>query len=113
MRIVIPVLENRGESSRVSQHFGRAPFLAIVEISEGKILKLDFVNGEGPHEEHRGEEDRGRATSIHGRIIQIKPDAIVASMIGPRAVEDFTRAGIKILQVEGETLSEVVSMIEA
>ncbi|WP_367834462.1 NifB/NifX family molybdenum-iron cluster-binding protein [Vulcanisaeta sp. JCM 16159] len=29
MRVLIPVLDENGEQSRISPHFGRAPYLAL------------------------------------------------------------------------------------
>jgi predicted Fe-Mo cluster-binding NifX family protein len=38
-RIVIPVEDERGLEARVAEHFGRAPFFAVVDLDEnGKIL---------------------------------------------------------------------------
>ena len=111
MRVIVPVLERNEGDSRVSPHFGRAPYLAVVEVTDGEIRSLQFVQGEGPHEEHRSEEEKTKAASIHGRVLDIKPDAIIASRIGPRAVDDFTRAGIAILPIEGNTISDVIPKI--
>ncbi|MCL4411752.1 MAG: hypothetical protein M1526_00105 [Candidatus Thermoplasmatota archaeon] len=72
---------------------------------------MKFVQGDGPHEENRTEEEKGKAASIHGKVLDLKPDAIIAVHIGPRAVEDFTKAGIEILPIEGNTISEIVPKI--
>ncbi|MGC8562800.1 MAG: NifB/NifX family molybdenum-iron cluster-binding protein [Thermoplasmata archaeon] len=113
MRVIIPVLERNNEHSRVSSHFGRAPYLAVVEVASGRIKSLSFVQGEGPHNENRTEEEKGQASSIHGRVMDLKPDAIVAQQIGPRAVEDFTKAGIEILPIDGNTISDIVPKLRA
>ncbi|MEM0134094.1 MAG: NifB/NifX family molybdenum-iron cluster-binding protein [Thermoplasmatales archaeon] len=111
MRVIVPVLEKNNEYSRVSSHFGRAPYLAVVEVANGEIKSLEFVPGEGPHEENRSDEEKGKAASIHGKVMNLRPDAIIAVQIGPRAVEDFTKAGIKILPLNGNTISEVIPKI--
>lgn len=111
MRIVVPVLEKDGVNSEISPHFGRAPFLAVLEVSEGSVESIDFVAGEGPHDEHRSEEEKAKASSIHDRIIEIMPDAIVAQRIGPGAVRAFSSAGIKILHIDGSTISEILPKI--
>jgi predicted Fe-Mo cluster-binding NifX family protein len=112
MRVIIPVLDRNHEHSRVSPHFGRAPYLAVVEVEDAKIRSMNFVQGEGPHEENRSEEEKSKASSIHGKIMDLKPDAIVATRIGPRAVDDFTKAGIEILPVEGNTISEIIPKLQ-
>ena len=112
MRVIVPVLEQNDKRSRISPHFGRAPYLAVVEVADGEIKALQFVQGEGPHEENRTEEEKTKAATIHDTIRDIKPDVIIATRIGPRAVEYFTRAGIKILPIEGDSLSDVISKVK-
>ena len=112
MRVIVPVLERNDKHSRISPHFGRAPYLAVVEVTDGEIVALQFVQGEGPHEENRTEEERTKAATIHDTVRDIKPDAIIATRIGPRAVEYFTSAGIKILPIEGNSLSDVISKVQ-
>lgn len=111
MRVIVPVLEQNDTHSRISPHFGRAPYLAVVEVGDGKIKSLQFVQGEGPHDENRTEGEKTKVASIHGTVRDIKPDVIIATQIGPRAVEDFTSAGIKILTIEGNTLSDLIPKI--
>ena len=42
-RIVVPVMNDAGESSQLSEHFGRAPLFAIAEITaDGEIGTLRF-----------------------------------------------------------------------
>ncbi|MGC8609292.1 MAG: NifB/NifX family molybdenum-iron cluster-binding protein [Thermoplasmata archaeon] len=110
MRILIPVLEKNGLESRASPHFGRAPFLALVDTDEdGKNMKISFAQGEGPHEEREGKEEEIRAHGVHGSIISLHPDVIIASMMGPRAVSDFAANHIKLVSVRGTTVSDLVS----
>lgn len=50
MRIVIPVEEDRGLDSRVSEHFGRAPLFLMLELDEdGRVLKQEALRNEGEH----------------------------------------------------------------
>ncbi len=110
MRILIPTLEKNGMESRASPHFGRAPYLALIDVdSNGKITSLSFAAGEGPHEEREGKEEEIRAHGVHGSIISLHPDVIIASMMGPRAVSDFTANGIKLVAGRGTTISEILS----
>jgi predicted Fe-Mo cluster-binding NifX family protein len=38
MRIAVPIVEDKGVASRVSQHFGSAPYFAFIDIEEGQIV---------------------------------------------------------------------------
>lgn len=110
MKILIPALEKNGMESRASPHFGRAPYFALVDVdNKGKVTSLSFVAGEGPHEEREGKEEEARAHGVHGSIIGLHPDVIIASMMGPRAVSDFTANGIKLVAGRGTTISDLVS----
>lgn len=114
MRILIPTLSRNGGESVASPHFGRAPYLALVETDlKGKITSIDFFAGEGPHEDHRSEKDSTEARNIHTRVIDLKPDVIVASMMGPRAVSDFSAMGIKLVSAQGRTVSEIISSVNS
>ncbi|MBO3832128.1 MAG: hypothetical protein FGF51_01905 [Candidatus Brockarchaeota archaeon] len=67
MRIVIPVEDDRGLDSHLSEHFGRAPLFLMIELDErGRVLKQETVRNEG---EHFG--GSGRPAD---RILQLKPD---------------------------------------
>ena len=110
IRILIPVLERNGMESRVSPHFGRAPYLAVLDADDdGRNVKITFVNGEGPHDEGHGEDEEKRARGVHGSIIDLHPDVIIASMMGPRAVMDFRANNIKLVSADGKTVSDLVS----
>lgn len=51
MTICIPVTEDNGTSSRVSEHFGRAPFHALVDLDsmETRLLRKEADCGDGDH----------------------------------------------------------------
>ncbi|MBO3754306.1 MAG: hypothetical protein FGF53_05460 [Candidatus Brockarchaeota archaeon] len=50
MRIVIPVEDDRGLDSRLSEHFGRAPLFLMIELDEGgRVLKQETMRNEGEH----------------------------------------------------------------
>ncbi|MFG1519545.1 MAG: NifB/NifX family molybdenum-iron cluster-binding protein [Thermoplasmataceae archaeon] len=112
MRILIPTLDKKDRESVASPHFGRAPYLALVETDvKGNIDSITFFTGEGPHEEHKTEKDASETGSIHGRVVDLKPDVIVAFMMGPKAVSDFSAHGIKLVSSPGRTISEIVSSV--
>ncbi|CAC12491.1 conserved hypothetical protein [Thermoplasma acidophilum] len=112
MKILIPVLEKNGETSKISPHFGRAPYLALVSVLDHRIVSIDFIAGEGPHADERSEEEKKAASSIHQKVIDMHPDVIIASRIGPRAYNDFSNAGIRIMSARGETISQLISELD-
>ena len=45
-RIVIPVAGENGLDSRLAEHFGRAPYFAVVDLDEkGEVSKVEIVQG--------------------------------------------------------------------
>ncbi|MFW6449618.1 MAG: NifB/NifX family molybdenum-iron cluster-binding protein [Nanoarchaeota archaeon] len=96
-RIFVPLLENKGVESKISTHFGHAPYFAIVTLGkEPQILenKLD----------HQDEEK-----SPVKQIIDItNPDCVVAKGIGRRAIRLFGENDIELRKAEGDTLKSVI-----
>jgi len=96
MRVVIPIID--GEGSMISEHFGRAPYFAIFTIEEGRILKRELIPNIS---EHFG--GYGRPPD---RILSLRPDAVIAVGMGPRALSRFQEAGVAVLKAEGFNVEE-------
>jgi len=100
-RLVIPVIDNAGLDSRLSEHFGRAPYFMVVEINpEGKLSSVKAVPNTS---EHFG--GFGRPPD---RILQLKPSAVVTYDMGPRALNIFQQARVAVLRTTAATVREVV-----
>ena len=100
-RIVIPVVDNSGLNSRLSEHFGRAPYFMVVEInSKGEILSVEAIPNTS---EHFG--GFGRPPD---RILQLKPTAVVTYGMGPRALNIFQQARVAVLRANAATVREVI-----
>jgi predicted Fe-Mo cluster-binding NifX family protein len=100
-RVVVPVLDETGEAAKLSPHFGRAPFFAVVEIqSDGRIEKLSFQPNRS---EHFG--GGGRPPDI---ILQFNPNVVITFGMGPRAMRRFQAVGVAVMQATSGTLGEVL-----
>lgn len=51
--IAIPLENNRGLDSNLSNHFGESPYFGIVEFQEGTLLKFEIIVNKFAHEEKR------------------------------------------------------------
>lgn len=103
MKICIPVLEDKQFESREYDHFGRAPYFAIVD-TESNALEI-VANTEEDHEHH---EDH------HSQLLKSHDvDAVICSGIGRRAVAALARAGIGLLTPPERTVAEVTAAIRA
>jgi predicted Fe-Mo cluster-binding NifX family protein len=102
MRFVVPIEEDKGVDSRLSEHFGRAPFFAVFELDEdGKISNQKVVLNESEH--------FGGTGFPPDRILQLKPDAVITFGMGPRALSQFQEAKVAVLRADSNTVKAVIS----
>ena len=101
MKIVIPVEDANGLDSRLSQHFGRAPYFTVVELDEnGKVLSLQMVPNKS---EHFG--GMGKPPEI---ILNLRPNAVITYGMGPRALGMFQSANIAVFQANKNIVEDLV-----
>lgn len=101
MRIVIPVIDESGIDSRLSEHFGRAPYFAVVEVDEkGQVVSQKTVANTG---EHFG--GSGRRADF---ILQLKPDAIITYGMGPRGLGIYQSVRVAVLRANANTVKQVI-----
>jgi predicted Fe-Mo cluster-binding NifX family protein len=102
VRLVVPSSEEKGLDSRLSQHFGRAPFYVVVDLDEkGNIISDSSIPNTSEH--------FGGVGVPPDRIIQLKPNALVTYGLGSKALAMFQTAGVAVLRTEANTVREVVS----
>jgi len=97
MRILIPVLNNEGRNSKVSWHFGRAPFFALYD-SENNRLEIIETMKEGSGGKSRLAED----------MLEYKPDVIFAREMGPRAVDLFESKNVKVVTGNYDIIDDII-----
>ena len=100
-RLVIPVETNEGLKSRLSQHFGRAPYFMVVELDDqGGVLKLQMENNTS---EHLG--GKGLPPDI---IISLNPTALITYGMGRRAIDIFQTANVAVLQTNKLSVADAI-----
>jgi predicted Fe-Mo cluster-binding NifX family protein/Zn-finger nucleic acid-binding protein len=101
-RIVVPVLDESGYNARLSEHFGRAPYFAVVDLDEnGCISSQRTVPNTS---EHFG--GTGRPPD---RILQLRPNALITYGMGPRALNIFQNARVPVLRANANTVKDVIA----
>lgn len=101
MKIAIPLMEENEEESRISEHFGRAPYFAFVELKGDKTYTFEIEKN--PFEEHSpGDIPR----YLHDKSI----DLIVVRSIGKEALNFFEKYNIKVIRGVDGNLKEIVQM---
>jgi predicted Fe-Mo cluster-binding NifX family protein len=103
MKICIPVERNEGVSSKVSAHFGSAPYFAIHDLEANTT---EFVCNENQHHTHGMCQP---LDALNGKVI----NAVVCGGMGARAVARLNEGGIKAYRVAGGTVSEILATFTA
>ena len=105
-RIVIPVEDQKGLKANLAEHFGRAPYYAIVDFGDkGEVSAVKTVPNVGEH--------AGGMGYSHDNLLQHQPKAIIVYGMGPRGLTTFQNAGIAVLKANANTVSEVVAAYKA
>lgn len=100
-RVVLPLEEDKGLDSRLSAHFGRAPYFAIVDLDEsGGLIRMEIV----PNKE--GFEGGRKAKEL---VLSYKPNAVIVLNIGPGAVESLKGFGVKVLRADSTVAKDAIS----
>ena len=101
-RIVVPVQDENGLNARLSEHFGRAPYFAVIDLEEGgQVSNQKTVPNLS---EHFG--GTGRSPDI---ILQLQPTALITYGMGPRALRIFQGSKVAVLRANASTVKSVVS----
>jgi len=110
MKIAVPVLMQEGLHSKVSGHFGRAPYFIFIELEDGKIKSWDISeNPASDLEKKRGMKtteflkNRGVNVLIVGEIgegpFHMLRDSFVKMLQMPEVVEDVEKVVEKVSEL--------------
>ena len=99
-RILVPVRSKEGRL--VAEHFGRAPFFAVIELTvEGEVSDKTIHANTGEHTGGRGH--------AHDNVLRLEPNAVIVRGMGPRGLNNFQIANIAVLRANSESVDEVIS----
>jgi predicted Fe-Mo cluster-binding NifX family protein len=101
-RIVVPTADESGLNAQLAEHFGRAPYFAVVDLDEdGEVSSVRTVPNVGEH--------FGGGGQTHDRILELKPNAIIVYGMGPRGLAGFQNAKVAVLTANASTVREVIA----
>jgi predicted Fe-Mo cluster-binding NifX family protein len=101
MKICIPTQGDEGLEAALAGHWGRAPFLTLVDTENGEVAVL-------PNASH-GEGHCHPTGPLEGRGVE----AILCSGVGRRAVAALERAGIRVLVTQAQRVDEAVEALHS
>ncbi|WP_432703510.1 NifB/NifX family molybdenum-iron cluster-binding protein [Methanothermobacter thermautotrophicus] len=101
MKICIPVTEERGMDSEVSEHFGKTPLFAFYddEINELEIMKID------------GRHSGGGLTPAE-IAVNSDADILICANIGSKAINLLRTHGVDVLMGARGTVAETLNMLK-
>lgn len=101
-RIIVPTVDESGLNAQLAEHFGRAPYFAVVELTDkGEVLNVKTVPDVGEH--------AGGIGYTHDNILKLRPNAIIVYGMGPRGLNTFQSAGVAVLKANANTVKEVIA----
>jgi len=101
-RVMVPLLIREGPSSRISDHFGRAPYFALIELRNDDV-KIEII--ENP-------KTLGYTPAQYAIVSGVEY-VVVKGGIGVKAIQLLRGHGIKIIETSGETLDEVIEELKS
>lgn len=103
MNICVPVLEDEGMKSRLSPHFGSAPFFAIADTVTGNHRTIRNQNEAHQH---------GMCNPLNA-IRGERIDVLVVGGIGGGALSKLQAVGIAVMSANSPTLGEIIAEYKA
>jgi predicted Fe-Mo cluster-binding NifX family protein len=103
-RILIPTEDQNGLTSQVSQHFGRAPYFAVVDFINGKFANIQTIANTGEHQ--------GGSGHPHENLLALNPSAIIAHSMGPGGIQSFRKERVIVLKANSNTVKEIITAFE-
>jgi predicted Fe-Mo cluster-binding NifX family protein len=101
-RIIVPAANQEGLNANVAEHFGRAPYFAVVDLNDnGDVGNVKTVPNRGEH--------AGGMGYTHDHILEMRPNAIIVYGMGPRGLNTFQNAGVAVLRANANTIGEVIA----
>ena len=88
MKLCIPVVEDNDVQSRVSGHFGSAPFFLVYDDSDKNARVVDNSND---HHEH------GQCMPVNA-LKEMEIDIVVCNGMGLRALQNLKAIGIRVFR---------------
>ena len=101
-RIFFPLLDNKGENSEISQHFGHAPFFGVYDVEKNN---LEIIKNNLNHSDpNKSPIDQIEET--------VKPTTIYAKGIGGRAIKIIAQKGLALKTGDYNTVKEVIDNLD-
>jgi predicted Fe-Mo cluster-binding NifX family protein len=103
MKICIPTTDDRGLLSPLSPHFGRAPYLTVVDLVTGEVESI-----------RNGREQAGHGhCNLATRVREHRAEVLICAGIGQGALTSLTSAGVRVHLTGAEHSEEAIAAFTA
>ena len=103
IKIAVPLKNNRGLDSIISNHFGESPFFGFLEFQEGNLSTSEIISNKFAHEEKR------KGILISEWLIAKKIDGLILKEVlkkGPSLI--FNNSFIEVTLSDLENFGEII-----
>ncbi len=101
MKILIAINEDRGENSKLSEHFGHCPYFAIYETN---AKELEIVENKIDHTNQN-------STPVD-QIMKFNPEMVFTLGVGQRAINLFKERKVKLKTGIYKSVKEVIDNLD-
>lgn len=101
MIVCFPALEDNGLDSRLSGHFGSAPWFIAADTDTNEVQAVPNRNKVHEH---------GQCNPLFA-LSGFKPDIVAVQGIGPGAINKLHAMNIKVLRVQAATVKEALEQL--
>lgn len=97
-RILIPSSDKNG--TEIAEHFGRAPYFAIVDLEDNGNTAMVVHQNMGEHSGGKGH--------AHDNVLVHNPRAVIVQGMGPRGIMSFQSQNIAVLQANSKSIQKII-----
>lgn len=98
-RIVIPAHDMKG--SEIADHFGRAPYFAVIDIeTDGTTTGVNVYPSTSEHTGGRGH--------AHDNVLRYQPNVVIVQGMGPRGITSFQSQNIAVLRANSRSIQDLL-----
>jgi predicted Fe-Mo cluster-binding NifX family protein len=101
MRLLVPTIEPPSATARISSHFGKAPYFAVLDTESGAVTALG-----GPSANHE-------CRTLAAALVAEGVDAVACAGLGPGALASLNAAGIPVYVTREQSVAQVASAWQA
>lgn len=98
IKLFVPLLSDEGEKSKISLHFGHAPYFGLYDF---KSEKLNIIKNNLNHSDPN-------KSPVEQVLEEMSPNIVFAQDMGMRAINLFKERNIKLVTGPQKTIKDII-----